>query len=321
MWQGGGKGVTTVWVEPDGAAVSVKRKRPEATIATRHGLYGIRATVGRESTLDAVPLAGGAALTVVQAAVEGCLEGEQGAPCVNLDERLRGDRAPARGRRRRRLRDLERHDVDARRAAPGVRRTTCEIAFDVAAGQRVPLAPFPGFDRLTKIANAKFLDAYGPDGGGCIQAQDSLPNLDHADFAFDGSGKLHGHYWFTKPSNYMCGAGPGHRSVAIDVNDSALPDPMKPLMQAPKWLAPYLAKHPSIGVSPIPTELRRRESSSPSSKAPAALRRRSRRTTRPRAETIRRFSKTRSTLSLAAAPRRRWQARLASRCNEDRRGF
>lgn len=254
VWQGGGKGgVTTVWVEPDGAAVAVKRKRAEATIATRHGLYGIRATVGRESTLDAVPLAGGAATTIVQAAIEGCPQGEPGAPCVSgmSDQQATVLLEGAIGA----VVFATSNGMEWMPDAPHPEFIDDAVAFDVASGDRVPLAPFPGFDRLTKIANAKFLDAYGPEGGGCISSQDLPPNLDHADFAFDGAGKLHGHYWFTKPSNYMCGVGPGHRSVAIDVNDSALPDPMKPLMQAPKWLAPYLAKHPSIGVSPIPTEL------------------------------------------------------------------
>jgi hypothetical protein len=242
VWQAGGGSWKTVWVEPGASGVVVKRERQEPVVATRQALYALRVTRGATASVDAEPLGAGSSVELVQATVESCHEKD-----VEATVRIMGamgsvvftaglgwvqscDEPHPRW-----------HDVGG--------------GLDLDTRKVLSLDPFPGLGRLTIFARGKFLAAFGDDGGGCLLNPKETPELNAATFAYDGGGTLRGTYLFTMSSNYMCGNGPGHYTSPQELHDSSLPETVTFWKKTPAWLVPYLAKHPSIGVSPLPVEL------------------------------------------------------------------
>lgn len=245
VWQApgkGAKGFKTVWVEPGPGGPVVKRERAEPVVATRQALFALRITSGADATIEAVPLGSGKTVEVATAHVESCYQ--KGAKAEVSLQGAMGSVVFAAA-----------HGWEYDCEAPHPRWSDHASRTDLDSGAELPLTPFPGLARLTTLAAAKFKATHGEDGGGCLMEPKETPSLYNATFAYDGRGVLRGTYVFIMQSNYMCGSGPGHYTIPEELHDSSLPDSVATWKRAPEWLVPYLAKHPSIGVSPLPPEL------------------------------------------------------------------
>jgi hypothetical protein len=242
VWQAGGTPVKSVWVEPAAGSVVVKHERSEPVVATRRDLFALRITRGTTAAIDAIPLRGGSSIALVSETVETCPPTDEEAT-VTLDGAMGS------------VVFVKAHgwiqECDATHPQWG----DPANVYDLETDTDLPLAPFPGLARLQKLVHGKFMAELGEDGGGCLMAPKATPALYTATFTYDGRGVLHGRYLFTMDSNYMCGTGPGHYAAQEELFDSSLPDTVGRWKNAPAWLAPYLAKHPSLGVSPLPVEL------------------------------------------------------------------
>jgi len=244
VWLAGGAGFKTVWVEPTKPFPTVQRERLEPVVATKRGLFALRISIGTTSSITAEPLSpsSGPGSEVVSATVEACNnelfgDGKAGVSLVGAV----GPIVFASG-----------HGYAFHCEAAHPEFYDPVVIYDVDAGKSINLGPFPGQPRLAKIAHPKFMGQFDVDAGECLMEPTATPALHTGDFTYDGRGVLRGHYVFTMVSNYMCGTGPGHYSVAAEVDDSALPPVMDPWQKAPSWLVPFLVKHPSVGVSVFP---------------------------------------------------------------------
>lgn len=86
----------------------------------------------------------------------------------------------------------------------------------------------------------------------CVMDEAEKPVFWRGSAKLSETGKIVGQYTFTKSAPYMCGTGPGHYSVATDVDD-----PEKPSFVAdasvPRGLEPVLIRLHAVGFSaPIP---------------------------------------------------------------------
>lgn len=88
----------------------------------------------------------------------------------------------------------------------------------------------------------------------CVMDETEEPVFWRGSAKLDEMGKIVGQYTFTKSAPYMCGTGPGHYSVATEIED-----PEKPAFvldaSVPRGLEPALIRLHAIGFSaPIPKE-------------------------------------------------------------------
>ena len=241
VWQPGTGNFKTVWVEPSATGVQVKRSRSEPVVATRTDLYALRITKGSESSLDAVPIISTGPINVVSATVEDCNHAMGDATVL-----LRGAVGS--------VVFYSAHGLEMGCEAAHPTWHDQAGALNIESRAKLSFDPFPGLPRLVAIAQSKFqreVDA----GTACLMDSSETPYFYTADFAYDGRGVLRGHYTFTMQAPYVCGTGPGHYSTTQEVFDSSLPPSVEFWKQTPGWLSPYLAKHPSVGVSPLPLEL------------------------------------------------------------------
>ncbi len=271
VWVVRNKSFHSVWLEPGAAGPVVKRERPEPIVATSRGLFAYRTKIDKVKLCPGCAPCGKGPCTEPEQEIEtGNIEMLPGGPSKQLGNYPTpngcADEAPA---------SLAEGSAALAGAVGSVIfvsvsgwQQSCgaahpmwsaeEIALDLETDKTVDVTPPPSAKaRLTAIAKRKFLGAYGDDGGGCLMSPDAEPDPYAASFTYDPRGVLRTKYTFTMASNYMCGTGPGHYSVAQEVFDSAVPTSMERYRKAPEWLVPYIAKHPTVGVSPLPPGLDR----------------------------------------------------------------
>ena len=269
VWLVRNKAFHSVWIEPGAGGPVVKRERAEPVVATSRGLFAYRTEMekvkvcpscgpcpkGRCSepeqdigvgTVVLLP-AGPSKQLGFYPSPGGCAD-EQQLSAAEGGAVLRGALGS--------VIFVSVHGMQQGCGAAHPMWSWTEIVLDLDTDKDVDVSPPPAaLARLAAIAKRKIRGVYGDDAGCISEGAEAEPFT--AALTYDPRGVLRAKYTFTMSSNYMCGTGPGHYTVAEDVFDSALPTAVEPLRRAPAWLVPYLEKHPSVGVSVLPPSLDR----------------------------------------------------------------